>query len=551
MPGQITIEVSAGRRWSRWVRALVVAPGEKVRHDAELSMPAPLDFEREGWFAADLFLPVGIEGRLRDEPGIPSLARAARAEGLSFVGAGPPWGPGAVGAEPEALQALAGRASGGGLVVAPAFRGSDAPMYGPLFHLGAKHPMRVAPVAWDALTPNFVAVEEARMQGALTVLTGVAGDRRMDPRSEILPVEPGLAAYYRDASAVLGEAASELPFLAVSGMMPDALGLSGRPEDEAVWFRLLEMGHRVPAVLVASGGSFAEGLLPGERNLVRLDLQEGARATAEAFVAAVRAGRVMASEGPFVFLELGGRGPGETVETPGDRLAVRLRAFGSTLREGPIARVELVRGGAVLETIAGEGRNTLVAETELRPAHAGWYVARAWDEAGRGAWTSPVYVGRPSQDGEAGPGARGGAGATDARDPQDHAHPVHPCRTRVAGRVFDAASGAAVEAEVRATLMGAAAGSVRTDPATGEYSLEVPAAARLDVEAGGYAPSTERVFFHTQGPAVVRSIHVNESGRGAAVLAEEGVYERMRLACAEARVDVALRRLPPRRPMPE
>jgi hypothetical protein len=518
VPGLVRVRVTAGRRRAVDRRDLRVRPGGKVRFRVDLAQPEVLRFEEEGWFGTDLFRPVAGGDELRGEATLDTLALAARAEGAAFVGAAEPWSARSLrrGAD-DLLEVLAAcdRLSRRGCVVSPVVRGTDAPFYGDSFFLGATRGARLAPVGWEVRWPNFLAIEEARAQGAVSVLTRLTEARELDPRAEIVPFGEGLDIYYREAPVALRGLAAELPFDVAAGVLPDALALSGSASDEAVWFRLLEMGYRVPSVHAVTG-SFAEGVVPAERTFVRLG--RGARPAAEAICEAIRAGRVMCSNGPFVFLEIAGRGPGAVLQADGRPRKIALRAFGSTEAEGELARVELVRNGEVVREAPGEGQTTILAELDVYERETAWYIARALSgpEPGRVAWTSPVYF----------------EGAEYA--------PPRPVLTRVSGRVTDELR-APLAATVEARLLGRLVASAATDPRTGRYVIEVSPASRLDVKAGGHVPESVRIFFHTKAPDEIRAIHTNASGRGAAVLAEEETYERMRLAAAEAEIDWRLK----------
>jgi hypothetical protein len=529
LPGRSCIRSSAGRRRKSVYREAYLKPGRRARIDLELARPANLRFEERGWAGADLFRPVAGGRALRRRVTPELLALAARAEGVSFIGMAASWGRSSFRSAPgsaEGAHETCARLSRDGFTVAPVRRGADAPFYGGLFHLGAREPARVAPVGWDVGWPNFLAIEEARRQGALVVLTGIARGLEMDPRSEIVALEPGLAGYYRTASVALGLTACELPFDAAAGVLPDAVALSGSPEDEAVWFRLLSMGHRIPAVHVA-GGSFGEGVIPSERTFVHIG--KGKRATLENIVAGVRAGKVTASNGPFVFITIDKHPPGSVLPADGSPRAVVFEAHSSTEKDGAVTRLELIRNGKVIESEPGQAGG-FAARKVIEETSTAWYIARArgGPDGSRVAWTSPVYF--------EGPGYA----------------PPAPVTTRVRGRVTDARTGGPLAAGIEARLFGKVVASSRTDPATGNFTIECSPAARLDARAEGHAPGAVRVFFHTKAPGEIFAIHTNASGRGASVLAEERAYEKMRLACATAEINFRLsprtvRRSPPER----
>ncbi|MHC4249418.1 MAG: hypothetical protein ACYS9X_09870 [Planctomycetota bacterium] len=519
LPGRARVEVTAGRRRSVSYQELIVKPGRRARVRVDLRRPAALGFESRGWVGADLFRPVGGGTEaLRRRASLDLLALAARAEGVAFCGAAAPWGEGAeASADRRKIERECAALSGAGLTLAPAWRGPDAPFYGSMFFLGGREPRILAPGGWDPKAPNFLAIERARLQGPAAILRGIAEGREMDPRTEIVTLAPELADLYRDASVALGETASELPFDVAAGVLPDALALSGSAEDEAVWFRLLSMRHRIPSVHVAAG-SFSGGTIPAERTFVKL--RTGEEPTPQAVAEAVRAGRTMCSTGPFAFLKIDGRGPGSVLKGNGRTRAVIFEAYASTERGGEITVLELIRNGKVIRSEPGQGRSFIAAQTLIPENETAWYIARARSgkKGERVAWTSPVYF--------EGPG---------------YARP-RPVATLVRGRVTDARTATPLKATVSARLFGREVAAAESDPVTGEYNIKCSPAALLTASAPGHAPAGERVFFHTGAMREILAIHTNASGRGARVLAEDRTYEQMRLACAEAKVDLRLER---------
>lgn len=112
------------------------------------------------------------------------------------------------------------------------------------------------------------------------------------------------------------------------------------------WYALLDAGHRFTATGNSDSHrlSFHEAGVP--RNLVAVPSDDPAKLDEKAFIEAVRKGRLSVSSGPFIKLEAGGKGMGETIAA-GERVEV------SVVVESPpwveVDKVELVgRGGEVL-----------------------------------------------------------------------------------------------------------------------------------------------------------------------------------------------------------
>lgn len=524
LPGRVRVRITAGPRRAFEYTELVAKPGGRARVEARLKTPGPLRFEERGWFGVDLFRPVAGGDALRVPATLELLALAARAEGVGFLGAGPPFSEEALRTgkeDPEKVRESCGKLSGPEFTVVPAGR-SESPFYGGLFFLtprGGPEPPR----GWELARPNFMTTAEVRERGGLAVLYGIAGAKECDPNSEIAALSPGLARYYEGAPVALLETACELPFDVVGGAPPDAMAIRpGSAADEAVWFRLLSDGHRIPAVH-AETKAFGAGCLPRERVFVYLG--PGGRPTFQSVAAAVREGRCFSTNGPFIFLSIGGGRPGTVIKTDAHPLELRIEAYSSTEPGSEIERIELVRNGEVVRSIPGRGRSLIVATLSVAERSSCWYLAKAYSGPGRGpsarvGWTAPVYFEGP-----------------DRSEPR-------PVLTRVRGRVRDGRTREPLSARVEARLAGRIVASGQTDRATGAFRIECPPAATLRVTAPGHGPSREPVFFYTRAPREIRAIHVNASGRKAEVLADRATYEKMRLACAEAEMDFLLEPLP-------
>ena len=190
----------------------------------------------------------------------------------------------------------------------------------------------------------------------------------------------------------------------------EVVGFSDHRATAAVWYRLLNLGFRVPAGAGTDAmANYAS--LRGPVGLNRVFLDTGGQRTPEALREALKAGRTFASNGPLLGLELGGAQPGATVArdapgTVGFRIALRSPV--------PVDHLELIYNGRVVKSfdVTGE-RRSLDATGEIPIDASGWLLLRAWNEAPDPlvldlypyATTSPIYlelpVPRPDATGDA------------------------------------------------------------------------------------------------------------------------------------------------------
>ena len=179
----------------------------------------------------------------------------------------------------------------------------------------------------------------------------------------------------------------------------EVVGFSDHRATASVWYRLLNLGFRLPA----GGGTDAMAnyaSLRGPVGMNRVFLETGGERTPAALRGALKAGRTFASNGPLLGLDLAGLHPGGVLRDAPGRVPYRV-----ALRS-PVAvdHLELVYNGKVVKTflLSGE-RRSLDAEGELTLPRGGWLLLRAWNDHADPlvldlypyATTSPVYLERP------------------------------------------------------------------------------------------------------------------------------------------------------------
>jgi hypothetical protein len=178
----------------------------------------------------------------------------------------------------------------------------------------------------------------------------------------------------------------------------DLLGPSDVEGTTVLYHHLLSCGLRLAATVGTDVWlSHARGPLlsnPPGWGRVYADLR-GAPLTVAAFADAIRAGRTLATNGPWLELAVDGRGPGDRIQArPGRRLAVAVRV------QGPgVERLELVGPDGVLARAGAGGGAAPAIDTAVEVAGSTWLCAVA---RGPGhpevlgpvtfAHTSPVWV---------------------------------------------------------------------------------------------------------------------------------------------------------------
>jgi WD40 repeat protein len=196
---------------------------------------------------------------------------------------------------------------------------------------------------------------------------------------------------------------NELPADVANGRVDyiEVVGFSDHKSTASVWYQLLNLGFRLPAG-AGTDAMTNYASLRGPVGLNRVFLDTGGDMSPAALLAALKAGRTFASNGPLLGLELDGEHPGDTVPlaAPGKvsyRIALR----------SPVAvdHLELVQNGRVIKSFALTGdRRRLDAAGHFPIDTAGWVLLRAWNDGADPhvldiypyATTSPIYFNLPS-----------------------------------------------------------------------------------------------------------------------------------------------------------
>jgi hypothetical protein len=180
----------------------------------------------------------------------------------------------------------------------------------------------------------------------------------------------------------------------------EIVGFSDHKSTAHVWYRLLNLGYRIPAGAGTDAmAKFAS--LRGPVGMNRVFLDTAGDASQAALLAALKSGRTFASNGPLLGFEVDGKHPGDTIARNGPaELRYRI-ALRSPVR---VDHLELVQDGKVVRAFKlGGDRRKLDSAGELKVNHSGWLLLRAWNDGADPqvldiypyATTSPVYLDLP------------------------------------------------------------------------------------------------------------------------------------------------------------
>lgn len=193
----------------------------------------------------------------------------------------------------------------------------------------------------------------------------------------------------------------ELPVDVALGKLDymEIVGFSDHRSTAAVWYRLLNLGFRIPAGAGTDAmANFASLRGPVGMNRVYAWVPDGPLSP-DVWLDALKKGRTFATNGPLIEFKLGGQRAGDELTFDGPRAAV---PFTAKLRSiVPVDHLEVVCNGRVVQTLKLEGaRDSADASGTLPLQQSGWCVLRASSDKAEYpvldnyayATTSPIYV---------------------------------------------------------------------------------------------------------------------------------------------------------------
>jgi hypothetical protein len=204
----------------------------------------------------------------------------------------------------------------------------------------------------------------------------------------------------------------ELPVDVALGKLDymEIVGFSDHRSTAAVWYRLLNLGFRIPAGAGTDAmANYASLRGPVGMNRVYASVKPGPL-NIVALLEALKKGRTFATNGPLLDFSLGGGSIGGELkfDTPQTAIPFKARLWSIV----PVDHFELVCNGRVVQTLPlNSARETADVSGELTMKESGWCVLRASSDKAEYpvldnyvyATTSPIYVtigGRPPRSPE-------------------------------------------------------------------------------------------------------------------------------------------------------
>ena len=379
--GTASVSVTRGLEYLPWQRDVRIEAGRTATLAASLSAHAlPPEFGR--WVSADLHVHMNYGGDYRNTP--ERLVSQARAEDLDVVYNL------VVNKEervPDVSYFRAGPdpASSGDVLLLQA-QEHHTSYWG---HLGLLH------LGDHFITPDFAAYRHTAMASPYPTNAAI---------SDLARAQHGLVGYVHpyDFPVVPEKEKSlsnALPADVIAGKVDyvEIVGFSDHKATAEVWYRLLNLGFRLPAGAGTDAmANYAS--LRGPVGLNRVYLETGGSLEPADVRDALASGRTFATNSALLGFQIGGAAPGATLSAGVDGA----RRYRVSMRSPvPIDHLEIVRNGRVVKVLPLSGdRRAYDGAGELEIPADGWVLLRAWNDRADPqvldiypyATTSPVYL---------------------------------------------------------------------------------------------------------------------------------------------------------------
>jgi TolB protein len=194
----------------------------------------------------------------------------------------------------------------------------------------------------------------------------------------------------------------ELPVDVALGKLDymEIVGFSDHKSTAAVWYKLLNLGFKLPAGAGTDATANYAAPIRGQVGFDRVYVwTPGWPANIELWMDELKKGRTFATNGPLIEFKLGGEMVGSELKFDAPHAAV---PFIAKLRSiVPVDHLEVICNGKVAQTLKLEGaRDTADVNGTIPLQESGWCVLRAWSEKAEYpvmdnyayATTSPVYI---------------------------------------------------------------------------------------------------------------------------------------------------------------
>jgi TolB protein len=179
----------------------------------------------------------------------------------------------------------------------------------------------------------------------------------------------------------------------------EVLGFSDHKSTANVWYRLLNLGFRLPAAAGTDAmANFSSLRGPVGLNRVYAEVPSGPL-NISSWLSSLKQGMTFATNGPLLGFTLDGRQIGDAIKLPAGDHQLKFTAWLRSIV--PVDHLEIVCNGQVVRTLAlYENRDSADLQGTLPVSDSSWCLLRAWSEKPEDpildvypyATTSPIYI---------------------------------------------------------------------------------------------------------------------------------------------------------------
>jgi TolB protein len=396
-PGKITVEAMKGFEHDLEKRTVDVKPRGEANVVIQLRSLEPPATEKEHWVSSDLHVHMNYAGTYRNTPA--HLVEQAEAENLAIVND-------LIVNKEQRFPDIAFN----GRQLDPASTAETLVVHGQEFHTSYWGHLGLLNIRDHILLPGYAGYPNTPAASLFPMNADVAdmGHELGAPVGYVHPFDEEPQPFTASPQPITDELPIDVALGKVDYM--EIVGFSDHRSTAAVWYRLLNLGFRIPAGAGTDAmANFASLRGPVGLNRVYARVPQGPVKVGP-FLDALKAGKTFATNGPLLDFSLGGQPIGGELKFAGPQQSV---AFTAKLRSiVPIDHLEMVCNGQVAQKLtvhSNDGGATpdgshfpvwADAHGTLPLAASGWCVLRAFSDKAEYpvldnypyATTSPIYV---------------------------------------------------------------------------------------------------------------------------------------------------------------
>jgi TolB protein len=394
---KITIEVMKGFEYAMERRTVDFSPGQAASTTIQLKPLITDQKSGEHWVSSDLHVHMNYTGTYRNTPA--HLVRQAEAENLGIVND-------LIVNKEQRFPDIAYD----GKQLDPASKPDALVVHGQEFHTSYWGHRGLLNIRRNILLPGYAGYPNTAAASLYPTNADVydMGHAQGALVGAVHPFEEVPDPFANPPQSIT----DELPVDVALGKLDymEIVGFSDHRSTAAVWYRLLNLGFRLPAGAGTDAmANYASLRGPVGMNRVYARVPEGPLNT-ESLLDALKKGRTFATNGPLLDFSLGGESIGGELKFDAPQTAIPFKARLRSIV--PIDHFEVVCNGRLVQTMPlNSARGAAGASGTVAMKESGWCVLRASSDKSEYpvldnyvyATTSPIYVtigGKPSRSPE-------------------------------------------------------------------------------------------------------------------------------------------------------